>query len=695
MYLNSFFRKMNLVLLMIISLILPLSAVAADGDFLWWDEPEFEDPNLMVPDDNGGVIVVFVSGGQIRAQRYGPDGSALWGTTGVLVSDAATASRPTVTEDMFGGIVVAFASGADIYAQRLNNSGMKQWNAGSASLVLNGVNPSEDPIITPDGIGGAYIGYERILNHVQNDGNVVDTDGYDEFVMSAGVERFSMVYDGKASFWPTLSPGGVFLAWFSASTLYIHAQHVNAGPQWGDTNPATMWGVIVAEDYTHVSISLNRLYRVMRDGEGGLIVAWSGWEGYPIITGNGQVRAQRLNASGERLWGNSGVPVVDSSTAGGDELTWWQQLVPPEMTTDGSGGVILTWTDLRNTDNHPFDLDIYCQRINSLGNIQWRNNGVWVTFPGDTDGQTPPSSGSEKNPAIVSDGSGGAVIAVQDYYQSNNIFANRIGSDGFTIWNVWPIWDDDGMGSADQESPRVAFNGSGPDPVGVIVAWQESGGSVGDSAQKIEISNDPPANDNIADAEELLLCGSTPCPMSGSIYFATNDGDSSCSYNPNQPDVWYQYTANEDGLLEVNTCGTNDMFGIASGLDTMLSLHSGTPGTPANDLVCNDDDTSGQCAGLDSAVSLALQSGDTVYVRVSRFSDATNGRFKLNWDFNSIFFGDTNGDNDVDGSDLDTLVGEFESPCGVGCDADFNADGAVNSEDLRLLASNYGKIKNP
>jgi hypothetical protein len=488
------FESLMPLIVALIFLLHPLAAKAADGDLIWPYELEIENPEILLSDRAGGAVVVW-SSGAIRAQRYDDEGNIMWGATGKAVSSSTSAAYPAGTEDMFGGIVVAFTSGANIYAQRLDEYGNKLWNNGNDVLVLAGVNPSEAPIITPDGAGGAYIGYRRKLNQVSKSGNVPDTAGY-EFI-SAGADRFSMVYDGKRSLntnttpWSWI-PGGVYLAWFSTQTQWIHAQHIDGVPQWGDTS-SSMNGVIVATQFTHITLTGSRFVRVARTSDNALIVAWSGWDGYP--TERGQIRAQRLiDPVGAAQWPFGGVVIADSETAGGDPLIWWQQLLPPVLASDGAGGAILAWTDMRNTDNYPGDLDIYCQRVNAAGNVQWPTNGVWVTWPGDTTGEDPPNSGTEKNPAMVSDGNGGVIIAVQDYYQTHNIFANRVNSDGSTRWTIWPVWDDYEGEYGNQTVPQIIFDNSGPMPTGAIVAWQGSGGSVGDSAQKIEISNSPPTN---------------------------------------------------------------------------------------------------------------------------------------------------------------------------------------------------------
>ena len=96
---------------------------------------------------------------------------------------------------------------------------------------------------------------------------------------------------------------------------------------------------------------------------------------------------------------------------------------------------------------------------------------------------------------------------------------------------------------------------------------------------------------------------------------ANNDGDASCGNSSNSPDVWFSYTAAKDGLVEVKTCGTT--------WDTVVSVHTGCPGTSANELTCNDD-----TCGLQSRVLVLAEAGQTFLVRVAGFSGAT-GPFTL------------------------------------------------------------------
>ncbi len=89
----------------------------------------------------------------------------------------------------------------------------------------------------------------------------------------------------------------------------------------------------------------------------------------------------------------------------------------PTIVSDGSGGAIITWQDGRSGN-----VDIYAQRINASGAVQWTADGVAIST----------ASNNQLIPTIVSDGSGGAIITWQDYRSGTtpDIYAQRVRSDG-------------------------------------------------------------------------------------------------------------------------------------------------------------------------------------------------------------------------------------------------------------------------
>jgi len=147
-----------------------------------------------------------------------------------------------------------------------------------------------------------------------------------------------------------------------------------------------------------------------------------------------------------------------------------------------------------------------------------------------------------------------------------------------------------------------------------------------------------PDNDDCS-AATVIGTGS----FSGTLLGATNDGDTPCGIGEDtSPDIWFSYTAPADGMLTVDTGGTHDFFGTDSGVDTVLSVHSGCPGDVANTLACDDDSAFGTQMGLnrDSIVQVALTATQTVMIRVANYNaglnsnaDVHTGRINLNTSF--------------------------------------------------------------
>ena len=266
---------------------------------------------------------------------------------------------------------------------------------------------------------------------------------------------------------PTSVPdgaGGAIVAW--TDTRYgdydIVAQRVSAAgvPLW------TAGGVAV----TALPGSNQTFPVAVSDGAGGVIIAWADFRN----AGVSQVYAQHLNASGavvggwpanglrltnvgvtdfnidittdgaggalvsyERYWNlNDHDPDVIRVTSAGTVPIGWspgsgvalctlvsaQQL--PRICSDGSGGAIVTWQDKRSGA-----FDIYAGKVTSAGTIPWTTDGVVLcSAPGD-----------QTQPLLVGDGSGGAIVAWNDYRSGTNydVYAEHVTAAG-NLSNGWP-----------------------------------------------------------------------------------------------------------------------------------------------------------------------------------------------------------------------------------------------------------------
>lgn len=197
-----------------------------------------------------------------------------------------------------------------------------------------------------------------------------------------------------------------------------------------------------------------------------------------------------------------------------------------------------------------------------------------------------------------------------------------------------------------------------------------------------------PGNDNCAGATQI----GAPASATGNISCASSDGDSDCGSSDGNPDVWFRYHTQLAGSLRVTTCGTHDSLGIDEGMDPVVSLHSGCPGTEANMLDCNDDNFMGTCGTSDFGIqfdSLVIGSAganDDVMIRVTHFGDSmADGAFQIHTFYLTA---DLDADCDVDLQDLAYLLSTF-GQTGQNLRGDIDGDNSVTLQDLAFLLSNF------
>ena len=193
---------------------------------------------------------------------------------------------------------------------------------------------------------------------------------------------------------------------------------------------------------------------VAPDGAGGVFVVWR--DSRTVV--NTDIYVQHIDADGNILLLNEGMPVC---TAANSQST-------PLIVPDGAGGAIVAWQDFRSGSTG----DIYAQRIDSFGFIQWTADGVKVCA-----GQT-----GLILKEMISDGAGGAIIAWHDRRDfTNGVFAQRVGPTGTMMWtNNGVVVSSE---SGHQQNPSLASDGAG----GAIIAWEDARNGLNDIyAQRID-----------------------------------------------------------------------------------------------------------------------------------------------------------------------------------------------------------------
>ncbi len=373
----------------------------------------------LVSDGSGGAIIVWQDwrGAQdVYAQRINSTGGVEWTTNGIAVCSAAQSqSKPTLVSDGAGGAIITWndwrsASTYDIYAQRINSTGdiVAGWTPNGV-LITNITNDQDSPKITSDGAGGAIISWQD-----RRDQGSTEYDVYAQKINSTGVTQ-----------------------WTANGTLICNALN---------------W-----QDYA----------KIISDGAGGAIITWHDSRNPDL-----DIYAQRVNSTGFTQWTANGTLICNATGNQGSS----------QMITDGLGGAIIVWEDLRGVDR-----DIYAQKINSAGITQWTTNGTAICTADQDQG----------NPEIVSDGAGGAIITYEnDTGTENDVYAQKINSAGAVQWgtNGIPI----STAPNDQTSPDIASDGAG----GAIIAWDDERvpGENDIYAQRIADLDDPLLTHNPGDA---------------------------------------------------------------------------------------------------------------------------------------------------------------------------------------------------
>ena len=336
-----------------------------------------------------------------------------------------------IISDAAGGAIIA---GYGISVQRVNSSGDFQWNEGGV-IVSPPLSNTMGLDICEDNNGGAIITWNDYANyniyaqkinssgHLQWDNNSIP--------ISTAAERQinpQICSDGT---------GGAIIVWRDyrdgsepSNTLYdVYAQRVNSTghTQW------TQDGILIYEneDFGYSGF----LPKIMSDNEGGAIVSWHG---------NNTIYAQKINATGHIQWITNGLAIGKI----------YQNF--PTMTSDGLGGAIFAWVDRRNYSSNKEN--IYAQRVNSTGSLQWGLNGIPITT----------KMNSQNYVQICYVGNETTIVSWVEYnnnYEIATIYAQLIDIEGRFLWNLSGVV----LGSEIYTQPRPQMNSDGAG--GAFFAW--------------------------------------------------------------------------------------------------------------------------------------------------------------------------------------------------------------------------------
>lgn len=287
----------------------------------------------------------------------------------------------------------------------LSGSLAAQWETSSSlNTSLTIASKSQDNLhAVSDANGGSVISWDDNRNSSTN-----STDIYAHRINKSGVIKWatngvaicSNTATQKASAITDVGGGNSIIVWedYRNGNSDIYAQKI-------DSSGNVLWatnGVPVCAKALH-----QKNPKAVSDNAGGAFIVWE-----DSLNNFWDIYAQRISASGSVAWTANGVSICVASNT----------QINPKIESDGLGGAIIAWQDKRSN----LDYDIYAQRVNASGSVQWTVDGLAICF----------ATNTQSNPRIEPDGSGGAVIGWTDKRNAidNNIYAQCVSASGVMMW---------------------------------------------------------------------------------------------------------------------------------------------------------------------------------------------------------------------------------------------------------------------
>jgi hypothetical protein len=188
--------------------------------------------------------------------------------------------------------------------------------------------------------------------------------------------------------------GETLMMWQNPDYPYFVVQKLDASgdAMWGDE------GIRIK----YLETALRPEHQIISDGSGGAIISWAEMTGSGIPS---YVWVCRIGADGQVICDD---PVRDLPST----INIYTRVV-----TDGSGGAIVVWEDLRK------GMALYAQKVNADGEVQWQENGVPVCT------ELPVVSPRFE---AVDSGAGGVVVAWID--GDRKLYAQMLDASGEKQW---------------------------------------------------------------------------------------------------------------------------------------------------------------------------------------------------------------------------------------------------------------------
>lgn len=455
----------------------------------------------------------------VAAQRAAADRDLRWEKGKKIMPIAQGTGRegaPSAIPDGHGGIIAAYeiktvsgkyAGDYDVYAQRMDANGKRLWGGGKTSVpILASTHKERNPILVPDGKGGAFVIFEQELvsgkykgdtdlkvRRVDENGKLVWGKDISKFVANSSSKerRAAAIPDGE---------GGVIVTFETEVTSGKYKGDVDIYAQRIDADGKRLWGE--GKRSAKVAVTKNHSYRpaIVPDGEGGAIIVFEQYIREGKYAGDTDVYGQRIDKNGKMVW-FEGKKVVGISQGTAKEYSI--VAIP-----DGEGGAIVVFEIGITTGKYAGDTDIHAQRIDKDGKKLWADKKKSQKVASSTN--------REKAPRVVPDNYGGAIVVFESHIVSGkhkgdvDINAQRLSAEGKMLWHEGKKSAAVARGAWKERNPSAIPDGEG----GVIVALEKEIGS-GEDKGDVDVY----AQRLDGAGKSLWGGGQKPIPMAATSHF--------------------------------------------------------------------------------------------------------------------------------------------------------------------------------
>ncbi len=452
---KSFKTKVIFAFILVTTFLMSISGFAQWSANPYQNNPICTDPDtqakpVIAPDGSGGAIIAWNDqrggGSTIYAQRIDANGVLKWTSDGIVVCSAMYfRGYPVIVSDGSGGAIIAwpdYRNGIDfdIYAQRVDGNGVMQW-ASDGIGVCTGQGDQNFPVIISDGNNGAILTWidDRSLNTMNPDiyAQGINADGSLKWSQTIGISTNT---DGVTN--PAIATdgsGGAIITWSEDMSLHNDTSAADIYVQHLANNGTTLWTTDGVSICAAKRLQVNPV--ITSDGNGGAFIAWVDERNvnntFPY---NSDIFAQHVNSSGVAQWQPDGIGISTTT----------EQQFGVKIISDQAGGAILAflnWSGFVNT--------LITQRINISGSFLW--------------GGYPIGSGGKGAFDLVSDNNDGALLTWEDSRSGAvDNYAQHLDASGAEVWLLGGVLVSNAFGS--QANPRLVNDISG----GIIIVWDDS-----------------------------------------------------------------------------------------------------------------------------------------------------------------------------------------------------------------------------